>query len=128
MNNNHKLTYIVLVLIILLGSYIILLGSYIPYLFYSGSYIPYELDYQINTMIKNHDTKQMRAVSSDKRIYSFLVHLNKKDSCKNTSDYQGGSKNIYWYGTEIKGKAIGVDMKKENSIYWKVDKLYFTKK
>lgn len=120
-NKRHKFTYIVLVLIALLV-------SYLWYFFHSELYISYELDYQVNAMIKNHDIKKMRAVSKDKKIYTFLVHLNKNDSCKNTSDYQGGTKNIYWYGTEIKGKAIGVDMKKENNIYWKVDKLYFTKK
>ena len=117
-NNSHKLTYIVITIIILLGIYI----------FCSETYISYELDYQINAMIKNHDIKEMKKVSDNKKIYLFLVHLNKNDSCKNTSDYQGGSKNIYWYGTEIKGKTIGVDMKKENNFYWKVDKLYFTER
>lgn len=118
---NKKRSYIILLLIILLGSYIF-------YLFYSGAYISYELDYQINTMIQKHDTQKMRAVSADKKTYSFLAHLNKKDSCRNTSDPQGGNKDTYWYGTEIKGKAIGVDMKKESNIYWKIDKLYFLKR
>lgn len=120
-NKGHKFTYIVLILIVLLI-------SYVWYFFHSELYISYELEYQVNAMIKNHDIKKMRAVSKDKKIYTFLVHLNKNASCKNISDYQGGTQNIYWYGIEIKGKAIGVDMKKENSIYWKVDKLYFTKK
>ena len=120
MNKGYKFTYIVLVLIALLV-------SYLWCFFHSELYISYELDYQVNAMIKNHDIKKMRAVSKDKKIYTFLVHLNKNDSCQNTSDYQGGTQNIYWYGTEIKKKAIGVDMKKENNIYWKVDKLYFTK-
>ena len=120
-NKGYKFTYILLVLIALLV-------SYLWYFFHSELYISYELDYQVNAMIKNHDIKKMRAVSKDKKIYTFLVHLNKNDSCQNTSDYQGGTQNIYWYGTEIKKKAIGVDMKKENNIYWKVDKLYFTKK
>lgn len=121
MNKGHKFTYIVLVLIALLV-------SYLWYFFHSELYISYELDYQVNAMIKNHDIKKMKAVSKDKKIYTFLVHLNKNASCQNTSDYQGGTQNIYWYGTEIKKKAIGVDMKKENNIYWKVDKLYFTKR
>lgn len=120
-NKGYKFTYILLVLIALLV-------SYLWYFFHSELYISYELDYQVNAMIKNHDIKKMRAVSKDKKIYTFLVHLNKNDSCQNTSDYQGGTQNIYWYGTEIKKKAIGVDMKKENNIYWKVDKLYFTKR
>lgn len=67
MNKGHKFTYIVLVLIALLV-------SYLWYFFHSELYISYELDYQVNAMIKNHD------------------------------------------------------MKKENNIYWKVDKLYFTKR
>jgi hypothetical protein len=127
-NNNHKLTYIVIAIITLL------VGGYIFLFFSLGTYVSYELDYQINTMIKNHDIKEMKRVSDNKKIYSFLLHLNKKDTCKNTSDFQGGDKNVSYYGTEIKGKAIGVDMKKDKNIHfmpvsiWRVNKLYFTEK
>lgn len=111
----------------------LLLIGYV-YLFFSlGTYVSYELNYQINTMIKNHDIKEMKRVSDNKKMYVFLTHLNKYDSCKNTSDYQGGDQNDAWYGTEIKGKAIGVDMRRDKKIHlpidiWRVNKLYFSEK
>lgn len=79
-------------------------------------------------MIKNHEIKRIKQTAANKKTYYFLMQLDKNVRCKNTSDFQGGDKDGYWYNTKIKDKTIGVDMKKERSIFWKVNKIYFIEK
>lgn len=90
------------------------------FFFYSGSYIPLSLDSQLDNIIKTHDVKTMQKIALNKKTLTFLKHLSSKERVRNTSDFEGGDKNIYHYATGIKNKTIGVDMKKVGLLNWHI--------
>ncbi|GKS81436.1 hypothetical protein LPAF129_11220 [Ligilactobacillus pabuli] len=87
---------------------------------YSDSYVALELNHQINTMIEKKEYSKLKQLAADKQTADFLVNLNQKTRCKQTSDAQGGTSQSLHYATGLKGKTVGVEMKQESFLEWKV--------
>lgn len=82
------------------------------------------LESEMNKMISKKDYKQMKKVSVDQKTYKLLKKLPSKTNIKDTTDSQGGSKNIDYRVTNVtvrgKEKSFGVTMRK-NKHGWKSD-------
>lgn len=90
----------------------------------SDSYVPYELNYQVNAMIKNHEHTKLTQVAQSKKTSRFLNNLNSHTRCKDTSDFQGGNSTHGFYATDLNGKTVGVEMKKSGLLNWRVSKIF----
>ncbi|HIW89423.1 MAG TPA: hypothetical protein H9869_06080 [Candidatus Ligilactobacillus excrementipullorum] len=86
----------------------------------SDEYVALELNHQINTMIEQENYAKLKQLAADDQTADFLVSLNKKTRCKYTSDAQGGTSKSLHYATGLGGKTLGVEMKQESFIEWKV--------
>lgn len=75
-------------------------------------------------MIKEKSYSKLKKLAADNKTADLLVNLNEKTRCKDTSDAQGGTSRSLNYATGLEGKTFGVEMRKQNFIYWKVVKIY----
>lgn len=67
----------------------------------------------VNTLTYSHNKGQIESISTNQETYLFLIHLNRNQKCKNTSDLQGLSPdNLLLHGTVIKDKLVSVYVRK----------------
>ena len=75
-------------------------------------------------LVTNRGVYSESKVRRIQNVADLLVNLNEKTRCKDTSDAQGGTSRSLNYATGLEGKTFGVEMRKQNFIYWKVVKIY----
>ena len=86
------------------------------FLFYywaSNDYVPDVAQYQVNHIIRNHDTREINQVATNRKTAEFLHSLKTSDRCQKISEFQGGTKERGYYVVSIKNKAVGIYMQKK---------------
>jgi len=98
-----KLIYIPLIIIVIAICYMIL-----NFLFFD-KWVMYSSEKQLNTSIKNKDTKNLKEIAKDNKTYQFLKSQNKV-SINGQSDNQG-SGHIGYYQVNINDKPATLTVK-----------------
>ena len=91
------------------------------FLFYywaSNDYVPDVAQYQVNQIIRKHDTREINQVATNRKTAKFLHSLKTSDRCHKISDFQGGTKERGYYVVSIKNKAVGIYMQKKSNSFW----------
>ena len=92
---------------------IVAVGLFLFYYWASNDYVPEVAQYQVNHIIRNHDTREINQVATNRKTAEFLHSLKTSDRCQKISDFQGGTKERSYYVGSIKNKAVGIYMQKK---------------
>ena len=91
------------------------------FLFYywaSNDYAPDIAQYQINQIIRKHDTREINQVATNRKTAKFLHSLKTSDRCQKISKFQGGTEERGYYVASIKNKPVGIYMQKKSNSFW----------
>lgn len=101
-----------IVIIVIMGVGILLCLSTFTYLHVPLLRGSHEVTKQVDKLIENKDSDQIKKIAVDKKTYRFLMNLSPSVTAQNTSDAQGTSQNgqslASYYVTVIKNKKINV--------------------
>ncbi|BDR59765.1 hypothetical protein [Lactobacillus xylocopicola] len=100
---------------------VFLIFIFILWFLISESYVPLETKYQIVQIIKKQDIKEIDRITTNKKTKNFLIGLKNNGNHIEVAGFQGGSKEVGYYPTNINGKNVGVYTKKVNFIWWKIE-------
>ena len=91
------------------------------FLFYywaSNDYVPDIAQYQVNQIIRKHDTREINQVATNRKTAKFLHTLKTSDRCQKISNFQGGTEECGYYVASIKNKPVGIYMQKKSNSFW----------
>ena len=91
------------------------------FLFYywaSNDYVPDVAQYQVNHIIRKHDTREINQVATNRKTAKFLHSLKTSDRCQKISKFQGGTEVCGYYVASIKNKPVGIYMQKKSNSFW----------
>ena len=91
------------------------------FLFYywaSNDYVPDVAQYQVNHIIRKHDTREINQVATNRKTAKFLHSLKTSDRCQKISKFQGGTEEWGYYVASIKNKPVGIYMQKKSNSFW----------
>ena len=78
----------------------------------SNDYVPDVAQYQVNQIIRKHDTREINQVATNRKTTKFLHSLKTSDRCQKISEFQGGTEECGYYVASIKNKPVGIYMQK----------------
>ncbi|WP_294955636.1 hypothetical protein [uncultured Lactobacillus sp.] len=97
---------------------IVAAGLFLFYYWASNDYIPDVAQYQVNQIIRKHDTREINQVATNRKTAKFLHSLKTSDRCQKISKLQGGTEECCYYVASIKNKPVGIYMQKKSNSFW----------
>ena len=97
---------------------IVAAGLFLFYYWASNDYVPDVAQYQVNQIIRKHDTREINQVATNRKTAKFLHTLKTSDRCQKISEFQGGTKERGYYVASIKNKSVGIYMQKKSNSFW----------
>ena len=97
---------------------IVATGLFLFYYWASNDYVPNIAQYQVNHIIRNHDTREINQVAANRKTAKFLHSLKTSDRCQKISKFQGGTEERGYYVASIKNKPVGIYMQKKSNSFW----------
>jgi hypothetical protein len=114
---NHYLRWFVRILKIYV--LIILIGGFYFYYFILGQFdAKWAIEHQLKQVIETQDKGRMSSLSADEPTKEYLLHLSKNIDVQDTTDFQGGSKEIGYYVTTVGRDPLNVWLKKDSKSTW----------
>ena len=97
---------------------IVAVSLFLFYYWASNDYVPDVAQYQVNQIIRKHDTREINQVATNRKTAKFLHSLKISDRCQKISEFQGGTEECGYYVASIKNKAVGIYMQKKSNSFW----------